>query len=264
MVEISLPRLHVLAAARTGPRRLAVAALCCVLGLAACSPAPTGQDIWDPYEARNRRIHEANKSIDQAVFGGADASNSENGSGPALLGTGVSNFAANLSLPRQVLNSLLQGRIDAAVENSFRLVLNSTLGVGGLFDPATGIGLPGRPTDFGETLHVWGFDEGAYLELPLLGPSTQRDAFGMVVDILIDPLAHGKLAIRERNTVVGARLAARIGERTEYSSVVETTLYQSADSYAKARLLYLQNRRFVLGATSDDELFDPYEDLYGP
>jgi phospholipid-binding lipoprotein MlaA len=237
-----------------------LAALGLTLAISACSVAPDGQDIFDPYEDRNRRIHAANKALDQAVFGGGDG-----GAGvPAPLRTGVSNVAENLSLPRHIVNGLLQGRIDAAIENGFRLALNTTIGLGGLFDPATSIGVPGRPTDFGETLHVWGVPEGAYLELPLVGPSTERDAFGAVVDVLIDPLAHAKLRVRERNAVLGARLGARLGDRAEYSGLVESTLYESADSYAQARLLYLQNRRFELGATSDDDLFDPYEDIYGP
>lgn len=238
--------------------RLALAA---TLFLSACASAPPGTDIWDPYEERNRRTHDANKALDRAFFGRPTAA-TEPASAAAPLRTGVSNLGANLSLPGHVLNSLLQGRIDAAVENSFRLVLNTTLGFGGLFDPATSIGLPGRPTDFGETLHVWGAPEGAYLELPILGPSTGRDAVGSLVDLAIDPVRFANITVRERNTVLGTRLLARLGDRAEYSALVESALYQSADSYAQARLLYLQYRRFQLGITADEDLFDPYEDLY--
>jgi phospholipid-binding lipoprotein MlaA len=243
--------------------RLALAALATALALSACSAAPPGTDIWDPYEERNRRVHETNKALDRAVFGGPDTQ-ADTGNPPAAgpLRTGISNFAGNLSLPRHVLNALLQGRIDAAAQNGFRLAINSTLCLGVLFDPATGMGLPGRPTDFGETLHVWGAPEGAYLELPLLGPSTGRDAVGGLVDLAIDPLNFAAITTRERNVALGARLVARLGDRAEYSAIVESTLYQSADSYAQARLLYLQNRRFELGATTDEDLFDPYEDLY--
>ena len=232
--------------------------------VAACSAGPPGQDIWDPYEERNRRVHEANKALDQAVFGRRGDTGEEDAALAVALRTGAGNLASNLALPRYMVNGLLQGRPDAVVENGFRLILNTTLGLGGLFDPAASFGLHGRPTDFGETLHVWGAPEGAYLELPLLGPSTERDVVGAVVDLVLDPLAHSGLKVRERNAVVGTRFVARLGERAEYSSVVETTLYQSADSYAQARLLYLQNRRFALGATRDEDLFDPYEDLHGP
>lgn len=243
--------------------RLAHLALAASLALAGCSAAPPGTDIWDPYEERNRRVHEANKALDQAVFGGPGATpEAEEPPKAAPLRTGISNFAGNLSLPRHVLNALLQGRVDDAAQNGFRLAINSTLGLGGLFDPATSMGLPGRPTDFGETLHVWGAPEGAYLELPLLGPSTGRDAVGGLVDLAIDPLNFALITVRERNLALGTRLVARLGDRAEYSALVESTLYQSADSYAQARLLYLQNRRFELGATTDEDLFDPYEDLY--
>jgi phospholipid-binding lipoprotein MlaA len=126
-----------------------------------------------------------------------------------------------------------------------------------VFDPATAAGVAGDPTDFGETLHIWGVTEGNYFELPLFGPSTDRDALGKVVDIALDPL---QLILPEKTSLpLVAKVASRISDRGRYSETVDSVLYDSADSYAQARLLYLQNRRFDLGQAPSDESFeDPY------
>ena len=116
-----------------------------VAGLAACSVAPPGTDIHDPYEASNREVHELNKRLDSALSSpGADRR-------PVApeIAIPVSNFAANAGLPSAVLNNLLQGNVGGAATNTFRFILNSTVGVAGLFDPAGAIGLPEEETDFG-------------------------------------------------------------------------------------------------------------------
>ena len=170
----------------------------------------------------------------------------------------ASNFAGNLGLPGKILNSVLQGRAEPAVQNTLRLLVNTTLGVGGLFDPAgASFALPEHTTDFGETLYVWGFGEGAYLELPIIGPTTERDALGKLVDFFIDPLGT-VLTVREHNTVRLVRVAGNTAGRLRYAGTLNAILLGSADSYAQARLLYLQNRRHTLGATSDEDVFDPY------
>ncbi len=230
------------------------------LALSACTPAPQGADIWDPWEERNRRAHAGNQQLDRLISG-------ETGDRalPAPMRRGVANFAANAGAPADTLNSLLQGRLDMAVANAFRFVINTTFGLGGVFDIATGMGLDGRRTDFGETLHVWGAPEGAYLDLPVLGPSTERDAAGLLVDALIDPLNALGPAERARRAVAARTLArglARIGDRAEYSDFVDALITESSDSYVQSRLLYLQYRRFLLEGEARIDDFDPYEDLY--
>ena len=108
------------------------------------------------------------------------------------------------------------------------------------------MGLPARESDFGQTLHVWGVDEGAYLELPFLGPSTQRDATGDVVDFVLNPLRYAELD-EARAAITAAQVGEGLGDRYRLSVVIDEVLYQSADSYAQTRSLYLQNRRFELG-----------------
>lgn len=245
-------------------RRLALAL---PFALAACATAPAPGGINDPLEPLNRGVHEVNVGLDRALVG--PASDVYGGAIPKPLQRVVNNVSGTLDLPGDIVNGILQADAEGAGINSLRLAANLTFGVFGLFDAATAIGLPQRPTDFGETLHVWGVGEGIYVELPLLGPSTARDAVGLAVDIVANPvrvLASNK----DRRAVTGVGLLARLGDRNRYSETVESILYDSADSYAQARLLYLQNRRFALGQSADaapdgaDGTFvDPYEDPYG-
>lgn len=226
--------------------------------LAACA-VPVAQGIDDPFEKENRSTHAFNVKLDQTLlkpFSGAGSAV------PPEVWQGVGNFADNLEAPSEVVNSLLQFKLGAAVENTLRFGLNTVIGVGGIFDPATAIGVKGRRTDFGETLYVWGVGEGAYMELPVFGPSTQRDTLGMVVDYAINPV---RLLVPkpERYVNTAAQILSKVGDRSRYSETFDSLLYDSADSYAQARLLYLQNRRYELGqAAGDDSYVDPYEDPY--
>ena len=122
-------------------------------------------------------------------------------------------------MPGTVLNDVLQLRIDHAIENTLRFAINTTIGIGGFLDPATAAQVYGRSTDFGETLAVWGVTEGNYVELPLFGPSTDRDALGKVVDFAIDPL---KLIFpNSGNVPLIAKVGAKIADRGRYSETVE-------------------------------------------
>ena len=158
------------------------------LAVAACSSAPTGE-INDPYEAANRRVHAFNKGLDSNVVKPLTSVGGDDDKGGESAMTVVGNVGSNLALPGKTLNGLLQGRPGRAAQNAGRFIVNTTLGLGGIHDPAgQEFGLTEVDTDFGETLHVWGVPEGAYVELPVIGPSTQRDAVGRVVDLVIDPV----------------------------------------------------------------------------
>lgn len=262
---------------RSSPISALVVSLCLVAGCA----APSGPDaINDPFEPTNRKVHAFNKSVDRALVGPASE-----GVGiiPEPVKRGVGNLADTLALPGDIANNILQLRIADAGQNTLRLAANLTFGLAGLLDVSSEMGLQGKPTDFGETLAVWGVGEGPYLELPLAGPSTARDTVGMVVDTVFDPVSRA-LPVREANAVTAIRLFSRLGDRDRFAQSVESILYESADSYAQARLLYLQNRRFTLArgkltggaeatddggfidpyadAPSDDGFIDPYEDPY--
>lgn len=229
------------------------------LGAAACSPAPVATGIDDPNEAANRRMHEFNLGFDKAFFG--PASNAYGTAIPEPVRDRVHDFAANTSLPSLIVNDLLQGAIEDAAHNSVRFLFNITIGLGGLFDPASGIGLEERSTDFGETLHVWGIPEGKYVVLPFFGPSNQRDATGTLVDFFTNPLSY-HLPTPEGYYPSAAGIVARFGDRYTYGATVDDLLYESEDGYSTTRLFYLDNRRFNLSGESLDELYDIYEEAY--
>jgi phospholipid-binding lipoprotein MlaA len=230
-----------------------------LLALAACSvpePGTAPGSIHDPHEAENRRVHDFNRAVDARFLRGAGAGFSQ--TVPDGLEQTVGNVADTLSLPRTVVNQVLQGRPGDATRNVLRFAVNATLGFGGLADVATDIGLQRDESDFGETLHVWGLPEGGYLELPLYGPSTERDAAGLVVDLFLDPFSH-VLTAPQRRTVTAIRIADEVSERGQFSGTYDSVLYGSADSYAQLRLLYLQNRRFELGMQPPaEEAIDPF------
>lgn len=237
--------------------------ICAVLGLlatAACGPAPTAVGFADPYEAQNRKTHQLNRALDRNLV--RPVANLYGTTTPNPVRKGISNFASNLNLPIAVVNNILQFRIEDAGANTMRFLFNSTFGLGGLIDVATEAGLAERRTDFGETLHVWGAPEGNYIELPILGPSTSRDAAGKVVDTLANPL-NFVIDGPERNAAVTTGVIARFGDRYEFADLVDQVFYESEDSYAQARLLYLQNRRFQLSGGAQQDYIDPYEDVYG-
>lgn len=229
-----------------------------VLTLAACAaPVPVGID--DPYEATNRKTHESSKALDTAILRPISGADSTGGHWVAI---GLSNFSDNLEGLGYASNDLLQAKPAQAIGNILRVAINSTLGIGGILDPAAAIGLAEAKNDFGHTLHVWGVGEGAYVELPLLGPSTERDTLGEIGDMVVDPtgllLSTGQSAVK-----FAFRMAARVGDRGRFSETVDSILYDSADSYEQARLLYLQNRRYELGQSTGEAGFeDPYEDPY--
>ncbi|WP_271843516.1 MlaA family lipoprotein [Cognatishimia sp. SS12] len=215
--------------------------------------------IYDPQEASNRKVHEFNRKVDKIVFRPVS-----NGYGTVVHEDArllVSNFSDHLSLPADIVNNLLQGDLKGAGANSFRLVFNTVFGLGGIGDPATAVHVPRRETDFGETFHVWGMKEGAYVELPLLGPSTERDTIGTILDFTLDPVS---VILPRPEKYIGtvANVADRMGQRYELRGTIDSVLYESADSYAQARILYLQNRRFELGGSSEATYLDPYDDPY--
>ncbi len=228
--------------------------------LAGCSVPDEPTEIHDPYEPTNRLAHAVNKGADRIFF--RPASQVYGTVVPRPARTALSNASSNLSGPRNVLNDFAQGNVEDAGHNLARFLVNSTIGVFGLFDPASGsFGLENRDTGFGDTLAVWGAQEGAYLELVLLGPSTERDAVGQFVDLLTNPLD----SIFDEATEISAAtsLPSVLNSRFELGETVDGILYDSADSYAQLRLFYLESRRFALsGQTSAENVFDPYENLY--
>ena len=155
--------------------------------LADVEPADPQAPVDDPWEGFNRHVHGFNNTADQLVFRplavGYDTV------APAPVKAGVSRFFANLGMPATAVNQALQGRPRHAAQSLGRFAVNFTVGIGGVFDPATHFGVPQHaPQDFGQTLATWGWSESRYLVLPLFGPRTLRDTVAIVGDQPLSPL----------------------------------------------------------------------------
>ena len=232
-----------------------------MVALSACAKPPAGlpaDGVFDPYESNNRRVHQFNLAVDRTLVrpAGVGYSNFLPDDVEDIIGR----FAFNLSVPSAIVNNILQGNMKGATEDTYRFLVNSTIGLGGIFDVATDLNMP-DPTDadFGQTLHVWGVREGAYVELPFIGPSTQRDTAGLVVDLFTNPLTY-VIDSPENLIPVVATASTGLSNRGRFADTIDSVLYQSADSYAQAQSIYLQNRRFKLGNGSDGSFSDPYDD----
>ncbi|MEM7724630.1 MAG: VacJ family lipoprotein [Pseudomonadota bacterium] len=235
-----------------------------LLVVTACGPAtlPPGDQIADRDEIQNRDTHAFNVALDTAVVG--PVANAYGDIVPRPVRQGIDNFSSNLDQPLYVANNLLQLRIGHAIENTARFVVNTTVGIGGIFDVATAIGLPARETGFGETMHIYGIPEGDYQVLPVLGPSTTRDTVGRIVDFFGNPVQvltgspfiDTVVESPASEIVTGTSVASGLSARDELDPVLRDIYENSPDSYVTLRSLYLQNRRFELGG-ADLTLEDP-------
>jgi phospholipid-binding lipoprotein MlaA len=164
--------------------------LALLCGSTGCATLPPGsvRDPRDHAERFNRAMFKFNTTLDHAVM--RPVARGYVRAVPATVRTGISNFLGNLDYTSTIGNDLLQGHARDFARDVARLVVNSTLGLGGLFDPATRMGLVKHERDFGQTLGRWGLPTGSYLVLPLLGPSDVRDAIGTVPDRFMTPEAY--------------------------------------------------------------------------
>lgn len=195
----------------------------------------------DPYEGFNRGVWEFNQAIDTVAI--KPATTVYRTVTPVPARRGIRGILANLSEPFNFINNLLQGKPDRAFNSLGRFLVNSTIGVGGLADHATDLGLPPTDEDFGQTLAVAGAKESPYLVLPLLGPSTVRDAVGTAVEFVADParvVINEELTATQEYAVTGTRVLN--GRSQLIESGAEELLDSSADPYAAARSAYFQRR----------------------
>ena len=207
----------------------------------------------DPLQQLNRKVYELNFEIlDPALI--KPIATLYDRLTPRPVRIGISNFFSNLDEIPNAVNSLLQGKIGQAANDTGRFIVNSVFGLGGVFDIATDAGMqPSQGEDFGQTLAVWGVSEGPYLMLPFLGPSTLRDAPSNVLDSFLDPFAYNdNYGVR-----AGIKAIDIVALRAELLGIDDV---MSGDKYIFVRDVYLQNREYVIadGAIEDD--FDDLED----
>jgi phospholipid-binding lipoprotein MlaA len=210
----------------------------------------------DPWESWNRGVYRVNDKLDRALA--KPVARAYVRVVPHPIRTGVSNFFENLHMTTVMFNDALQGKFLAAGNDLGRFLLNSTVGLGGILDPATPAGLARNDEDFGQTLGHWGVHPGPFVELPLLGPSDLRDAPSRLVDAYTNP--HEYI----RNTYVkwGLYGAYLVDTRARLMSL-EETLKNTYDPYAFIRDAYLQRRAYLVsdGKVTDEPLVDPGDDV---
>ena len=207
----------------------------------------------DPLQQLNRKVYELNFEIlDPALI--KPIATLYDRLTPRPVRIGINNFFSNLDEIPNAVNSLLQGKIGQAANDTGRFIVNSVFGLGGVFDIATDAGMqPSQGEDFGQTLAVWGVSEGPYLMLPFLGPSTLRDAPSNVLDSFLDPFAYND----NYGMRAGIKAIDIVALRAELLGIDDV---MSGDKYIFVRDVYLQNREYVIadGAIEDD--FDDLED----
>ena len=207
----------------------------------------------DPLQQLNRKVYELNFEIlDPALI--KPIATLYDRLTPRPVRIGINNFFSNLDEIPNAVNSLLQGKIGQAANDTGRFIVNSVFGLGGIFDVATDAGMqPSQGEDFGQTLAVWGVSEGPYLMLPFLGPSTLRDAPSNVLDSFLDPFAYND----NYGMRAGIKAIDIVALRAELLGIDDV---MSGDKYIFVRDVYLQNREYVIadGAIEDD--FDDLED----
>ena len=222
-----------------------------LLGFAvsACATAPNPNDpeavaeyneINDPLEPFNRAMFELNRGLDTLLL--RPAATLYRGFVPPPIQDIVSNFLNNLKAPVILLNDVLQGETDRAVNTLSRFAINTTVGILGFGDPATDMGYPAHKEDFGQTLATWGVDGGPYLVLPILGPSNPRDAVGKVVDVLTDPVWHYAQNTDKEYLPNERFVAESIDFRARNMEAIDDLERTSLDYYAAVRSLYRQVR----------------------
>ena len=247
--------------------------------LPACATRPPASDpvalaqykkVDDPREPMNREIYKFNNGFDRYLLGPMTTAYTT--VFPRVFRDALHNFLVNLDAPIVFINDVLQAQPKRATDTLGRFVMNSTVGVGGLFDPATGISIPYHDEDFGQTLAVYGVKDGGYLMIPIYGPSSTRDGFGLVVDLAMDPVSW---VFRWQHVAYLSwpRLGAKAIDKYDHNrGILDDLRENSLDGYAALRSYYRQNREFEIrngkaqsqeDQQKQNDLFEDFDDESG-
>ena len=214
-----------------------------------------GEEIDDPFEDLNRDIFIFNEKLDEKLL--KPAALTYRKVTPQFARTGVTNFFNNLEEIDTTINQVLQGEIKYAFNDASRFVINSTIGLLGLIDVASKMGLERHEEDFGQTLGVWGFNSGPYIMIPFLGPSNPRDLLSRPISSFLS----GTFAM-EDNDVKLTLIGIDALETRERLLDAETLII--GDKYIFVKDAYVQSREYEInnGSTEDDEFLDDMEDIF--
>lgn len=247
----------------TNNRLITIVIFFCAMVLQGCAtPSKTGNtdiDPVDPHEEINRASYNFTDKVDRAVF--EPVVNAYIDYVPDAAQRSIGNFYDNLGYPNVVLNSFLQGKVKQGFQDTLRFAINSSIGMFGLFDMATHMGLQKHDEDFGQTLGVWGVNPGSYLFIPLLGPSSQRDVtnipFGLVTNVLFYAGLAVGTSFAAPLTILGA-----IDKRARLSGPMRIRDEAALDPYLFVREATIQQREFLIhdGNLPLDLYYEPFQD----
>ena len=208
----------------------------------------------DPWEPLNRNMYNVHDAVDRVSL--RPVARAYETVLPLFVRRGVTNFSRNLFVPRSIVNNFLQGKPHEGVTEFTRLLVNSTVGIGGLFDVASAAGLEQHDETFRQTAAVWGAPQGPFVFIPILGPHTLTDALILPLDIIADPLWHYRVSsVRDKVYVL------RVINARERLLTAEKLLADSKDPYITLRESFLQNRLYEI-YDGDPPVDDFYDDFY--
>ena len=226
---------------RRAARRIAAAALILsTLFAAGCATTPAGVSNNDPIEPFNRAVYTFNDTLDKHIMKPvADAYLKVT---PKPVQSSIANFYTNVTYPNVVVNEFLQGKFKLGFSDAGRFVINSTVGILGLFDPASHMGLGYHQEDIGQSLAVWGIPQGAYLVVPLVGPYTVRNTPNLIISTLTNVIYY----VATPYVSIPLGVLGIINNRAQVSSSVNLVQQAAIDPYVFVREGYLQRREYLI------------------
>ncbi|MDN5752192.1 MAG: VacJ family lipoprotein [Nitrosospira sp.] len=220
--------------------------LCTILitGCATTRPHDENTDPIDPYEKVNRKFYTFTDVVDRKIV--APIADVYIDYVPNAMQRSIGNFYDNLAYPNVILNDFLQGKVRQGFQDTLRFVVNTTIGLGGLFDMASPMGLPQHDEDFGQTLGVWGVDAKTYLFIPLLGPSSNRDVSGIPVSVFTNGLLYIGIYVVGAPVTVPVSILGVVDKRARLSGPMRIRDEAAVEPYLFVRDGYLQQRKHLI------------------
>ena len=225
----------------------------CLIVLPLSSVSLLSDEINDPFENLNRKIFELNENLDKKIAKPVAETYSKV---PPRIKKGISNFFNNIEEVDTFVNQMLQGKPKQSINDLSRFIINSSVGLGGVIDVASRIGLDRHEEDFGQTLAVWGVDQGPYIMLPILGPSTLRDTFSRPVSSFLSVTFH--MTDTDVNIALKGIDAIETRER-----LLDVESLLSGDKYSFVKDAYIQSMNYEIkdGIDVEDEFIDDMDDF---
>jgi len=235
--------------------------LAALIAVGCASTSPERQEIRDPLESVNRPVFEINRTVDDHAFG--PIARGYKKITPSVFRRSVSNAQRNLNFPQRLVSTLGQAEFEKAGVELGRFLLNSTVGIGGLFDPATRVGLAKYDDDLGKMLATWHVPPGPFIVIPVLGPSTARDGLGDLASIALNPMIWAGVSVPPIGVLFALNRRAEADDRIRAAQEAALDYYVFArDAFIQRRTRFIRNEYVTLPV--EGELADPLlpDDLY--